>query len=199
MIGRWRSRLDALSDRTLILLATGAVALPLVLAVVALLTAAALALIATFYVYDTGQSWWGALPELPLVAVAALLVTGRSRSGIDAEFAPQADDGMRIAAKLTTARILAGAHDQHLAVTITAPRQAHTRRAPLSVAVVIDRSGSMNGAPMEHAKDAASRLIGQLDPTDAFTVISYSSGDQVVMPMSRATDANKLAARAAIR
>ena len=36
MIGRWRSRLDALSDRTLILLATGAVALPLVLAVVAL-------------------------------------------------------------------------------------------------------------------------------------------------------------------
>jgi Na+-translocating ferredoxin:NAD+ oxidoreductase RnfD subunit len=37
---------------------------------------AALALIATFYVYDTGQSWWGALPELPLVAVAALLVTG---------------------------------------------------------------------------------------------------------------------------
>jgi hypothetical protein len=36
MIGRWRSRLDALSDRTLILLATGAVALPLVVAVVAL-------------------------------------------------------------------------------------------------------------------------------------------------------------------
>jgi Na+-translocating ferredoxin:NAD+ oxidoreductase RnfD subunit len=37
---------------------------------------AALALVATFYVFDTGQSWWGALPDLPLVVVAVVLVTG---------------------------------------------------------------------------------------------------------------------------
>src|SRR4029079_10407879 len=37
---------------------------------------AALALVATFYVFHTGQSWWGALPELPTVAVALLLATG---------------------------------------------------------------------------------------------------------------------------
>ena len=37
---------------------------------------AALALVATFYVFDTGQSWWGALPELPLIAVALLAATG---------------------------------------------------------------------------------------------------------------------------
>lgn len=37
---------------------------------------AALALVATFYVFDTGQSWWGALPELPIVAIAALFATG---------------------------------------------------------------------------------------------------------------------------
>ncbi len=37
---------------------------------------AALALVATFYPFHTGQSWWGALPELPLWAILALLVTG---------------------------------------------------------------------------------------------------------------------------
>jgi Na+-translocating ferredoxin:NAD+ oxidoreductase RnfD subunit len=37
---------------------------------------AALALVATFYVFHTAQSWWGALPELPSSAVVLLLVTG---------------------------------------------------------------------------------------------------------------------------
>jgi len=37
---------------------------------------AALALLITYYVFDTGQSWWGALPELAWPALAVLLVTG---------------------------------------------------------------------------------------------------------------------------
>lgn len=37
---------------------------------------AAFALVATFYVFDTGQSWWGAVPELPLAVVVLLLAAG---------------------------------------------------------------------------------------------------------------------------
>ncbi|MFI5311383.1 MAG: RnfABCDGE type electron transport complex subunit D [Gemmatimonadales bacterium] len=37
---------------------------------------AALALVATFYVFDTAQSWWGALSEIPPVASVVLLATG---------------------------------------------------------------------------------------------------------------------------
>ncbi len=37
---------------------------------------AALALVATFYVFDTGQSWWGALPDLPLPALMVLSAAG---------------------------------------------------------------------------------------------------------------------------
>ena len=37
---------------------------------------AALALVATYYIFDSGQSWWGALPELSPVALALLLATG---------------------------------------------------------------------------------------------------------------------------
>jgi Na+-translocating ferredoxin:NAD+ oxidoreductase RnfD subunit len=37
---------------------------------------AALAIVATFYVFDTGQSWWGALPEITPFALVVLMATG---------------------------------------------------------------------------------------------------------------------------
>ena len=37
---------------------------------------AALAIVITFYIFATGQSWWGALPELPPAALVVLFVTG---------------------------------------------------------------------------------------------------------------------------
>ncbi|MEP6493241.1 MAG: RnfABCDGE type electron transport complex subunit D [bacterium] len=37
---------------------------------------AALGLVATFYVFDPAQSWWGALPEIPSAAVVVLFASG---------------------------------------------------------------------------------------------------------------------------
>ena len=37
---------------------------------------AALALVITFYMFDTGHSWWGSLPEAPPLALLVLLATG---------------------------------------------------------------------------------------------------------------------------
>jgi Na+-translocating ferredoxin:NAD+ oxidoreductase RnfD subunit len=37
---------------------------------------AALGLVVTFYIFNTGQSWWGALPEISLYAVIVLVATG---------------------------------------------------------------------------------------------------------------------------
>ena len=37
---------------------------------------AALAIVITFYMFDTGQSWWGALPELQPPAIVLLFITG---------------------------------------------------------------------------------------------------------------------------
>jgi len=37
---------------------------------------AAFALVATFYVFNTGQSWWGALPEVTPLAIVLLFATG---------------------------------------------------------------------------------------------------------------------------
>lgn len=37
---------------------------------------AALAIVASFYVFHTSQSWWGALPEMPPIAQAAMVAAG---------------------------------------------------------------------------------------------------------------------------
>jgi Na+-translocating ferredoxin:NAD+ oxidoreductase RnfD subunit len=37
---------------------------------------AALALVVSFYVFDTGQNWWGALPELPTATLIVLFLIG---------------------------------------------------------------------------------------------------------------------------
>ncbi len=37
---------------------------------------AALAIVVTYYIFDTGQSWWGALPELAPAFLIALFATG---------------------------------------------------------------------------------------------------------------------------
>jgi Na+-translocating ferredoxin:NAD+ oxidoreductase RnfD subunit len=37
---------------------------------------AAAALVASYYLFDTGQNWWGALPELPSMWIGVVLITG---------------------------------------------------------------------------------------------------------------------------
>jgi Ca-activated chloride channel family protein len=128
--------------------------------------------------------------------VAAWLVTPRPQSASCCAPDDTGDDGMRVTARLTSAKILPG--DQHLAVTITAPAAKPQTRPALSLAVVIDRSGSMNGPPLRNAKAAAIQLVDTLAEQDAFSIITYSSGDETVVPIGRATRANKAAARAAI-
>ena len=129
--------------------------------------------------------------------IAALFLT-RATPGATAIDPVANDDGLALTAKFTSTKILGSDTEQYVAVSITAPTGQVPKRPPLSLAVVIDRSGSMEGPPIAHAKAAAQRLIGQLSSDDAFTVITYSSGDEVVYPMNRATDANKATARAAI-
>jgi len=125
--------------------------------------------------------------------IAALLLTpGASQEATECV---QAEGGI-ITARLASGQVLAG--EQNIAVTIQMPGATASVRPPLSLAVVIDRSGSMEGEPLGNAKAAAARLVDQLGDDDAFTIVTYSSSDETVMPMSRATASNKAAAREAI-
>jgi Ca-activated chloride channel family protein len=63
-----------------------------------------------------------------------------------------------------------------------APRK--TRQA-LNLAIVLDRSGSMSGAKLEQAKQAAALLVDQLDPADVVSLVAYESDIQVIVPAAR--------------
>jgi Ca-activated chloride channel family protein len=49
-------------------------------------------------------------------------------------------------------------------------------RMPTDLLVVLDRSGSMSGEKIEHARRATRELVGQLGPEDRFALVSYETG-----------------------
>jgi Ca-activated chloride channel family protein len=68
---------------------------------------------------------------------------------------------------------------------VTAPGRATGRRAPLNLSLVIDRSGSMEGEPLEFAKQACAHVVDQLQPDDVLSVIAFDEQAEVVMPARR--------------
>lgn len=157
------------------------------------------------------QSWMVAATSSLTSSIRTSLVIGAAAGVVIAAWtmsprgaAPHtiatADDGMVVSARLVNRQILPGTQEHNLAVTITAPPATNVAigRPPLSLAIIIDRSGSMHGPPIQNAKEAALSVLRQLEERDAFSVVTYSSSSETVIPMERATDANKAAARAAI-
>src|SRR5205085_9133789 len=71
------------------------------------------------------------------------------------------------------------------------------RRTPLNLAVVLDRSGSMTGAKIEKARQAAMGLVDQLAPGDIFAFLTYSDGVETVFPAQEVEDKEALKRRIA--
>jgi len=65
---------------------------------------------------------------------------------------------------------------------------ASVERPPSSLQIVLDRSGSMAGAPLEGAKQALVALVARLEPTDNFGVVTFDDEAQVVVPAGPLTD-----------
>jgi Ca-activated chloride channel homolog len=73
------------------------------------------------------------------------------------------------------------------------PLVVATARAPINLAIVIDRSGSMSGAKLENAKDAAIQAVYKLGPQDIVSVVAYDHNVDVLLPATRATDKAEIA------
>ena len=69
----------------------------------------------------------------------------------------------------------------HVLLTLTAPKtETETPRSKLNLAAVIDHSGSMDGEPLEYAKESVNLLLDQLRPDDRFSLVIY---DDEVLPL----------------
>jgi len=61
-------------------------------------------------------------------------------------------------------------------------------RAPVNIAIVIDKSGSMNGDKIAKAKDAAIMAIDRLNCNDIISVVTYDSRVNVLVPATKVAD-----------
>lgn len=81
--------------------------------------------------------------------------------------------------------VLARIHPAQLAQT-SAPRP------PLNLSLVIDRSGSMAGQPLQMARQAAQVGIRLLEPQDRVSVVIFDDGIETLIPSQRVTDKERL-------
>lgn len=68
------------------------------------------------------------------------------------------------------------------------------KRAPVNVAIVLDKSGSMSGIKIERARDAAVAALGSLNAQDIVSIITYDNSAQVVVPATKMSDRDSVIA-----
>ncbi len=105
---------------------------------------------------------------------------------------------MHIAAHLDVEMVALETDDQvSVMIELTAPAASGgDERAPNTLQVVLDRSGSMRGSRLDGAKKALAALVDRLDPRDHFGLVIFDDRVDVPVPAARLTD--KEAAKRAI-
>lgn len=131
-------------------------------------------------------------PHLPLLtrlaALALTLLPGVARAGgpyaLDSTRAPVALE-TRVSTPLVPAGLSATAY---VKVQLTGQALSLATRPPVNVALVIDKSGSMQGVKMERAKEAAIQAIRKLGPQDIVSIVTYDTTVSVLAPATKASD-----------
>lgn len=93
----------------------------------------------------------------------------------------------------------AAADATHVLVRLVAPAKpadvTETPRAPLDLALVIDRSSSMSGRPIAAALESAVRIVRGLRDDDRVTIVAFDDHIEVVQSLIAVTDREALALR----
>lgn len=77
----------------------------------------------------------------------------------------------------------------YVEISLTGATMPRTlERPPVNMAIVLDKSGSMQGAKMREAKSAAISAINMLGPDDIVSVVTYESTVSVIVPATKASD-----------
>ncbi len=103
-----------------------------------------------------------------------------------------ADNTMRLETRLAHPVMKAGEKQQNfLRIGLNGCRPERTeQRTPVNVAFVIDRSGSMQGARIAQAVEAAVMAVNRLDENDIASVIIFDNLAEILVPARKVTDRN---------
>ncbi|MFY0562815.1 vWA domain-containing protein [Archangium lansingense] len=97
------------------------------------------------------------------------------------------DGALTLTGKLSGAYLMAGQSEAYAVLTARADQPREVKRVPVSLALVIDRSGSMRGQKLTDAKQAARLLVQRLGEEDRLALVHYGS-DVRVFPSQLVTD-----------
>ena len=73
--------------------------------------------------------------------------------------------------------------------------EADKKRPGVNLAIVLDKSGSMQGEKIQRAREAAIDAIGMLQATDIISIITYDSTVNVLVPATKLTDKEDVIAK----
>jgi Ca-activated chloride channel family protein len=133
------------------------------------------------------------------LALAALLAVVSGRPELSAHLEPVdnrppstrsvTSSALTMTTRLGHPKVQKGQTRTTLAIDVVAPQLEGAPRLPVNLALVIDRSGSMSGEKIDHAKAAAQEVISALTEKDRLTIVHYGS-DAVASESALVTAAN---------
>lgn len=98
-----------------------------------------------------------------------------------------------IKSELASPVVLENAQDKnYLKVSLTGFPLNTTKRSPINLALVIDRSGSMGGDRIQQAIDAAVMAVNTLSTQDTLSVVIYDDVVDVIVPAGKLSNKEKL-------
>jgi len=113
---------------------------------------------------------------------------------------PEATPGgaVTLSAQLARPAVLSGTSEaQHVRLLVEA-KQIVRERPPVNLAVVIDRSGSMQGKKLADAKAAVSLLVDRLDERDRLALVIYDDVAEELYPSSPLSESHRSAMKLAM-
>jgi Ca-activated chloride channel family protein len=121
------------------------------------------------------------MKTLPVLLLAASLLLRQATA------APTHDLTLRVAPERDLV-YKQGPREVVVLIDLEGRRGEQARRVPMNLAIVLDRSGSMQGAKIEKARQAACVAVDQLADDDYFSLVIFDHDTELLIPPARVGD-----------